>query len=89
MARDPNTPPPRPAYLPPDLLRQAYQQQADATGSRTLAFRARALAADLEPEGTTESNPDSASRTPPAESGRMPDSPDSRRTFAAHFRRPE
>lgn len=89
MARDPNAPPPRPAYLAPDQLRRAYQEQAAATGDHTLAFRARALAADLSPEETTEGNPDSASRTPLAESGRPPDSPDSRRTFAAHFRRPE
>lgn len=86
MARDPNAPPPRPAYLPPDMLARAYAEQAKATGSDVLAFRARALAANHDGEIGTGENPISASRTPSAESGRTPDSPDSRRTFAAHFR---
>ncbi len=79
----------RPAYLPPDLLRQAYQEQAAATGNPTLAWRAKALAAEQGTSKATEGEPDSASRTPPQESRGMPDSPDSARTFAAHFRRPE
>ena len=88
MARDPNAPPPRPAYLPPDLLRQAYEEQAKVTGSHTMAFRARALAADLS-NGTETKSPQSASRWPSEESGETPDSPDSAWTDPDQSRRPE
>lgn len=85
MPRDPNAPPPRPAYLPPDQLRQAYQEQAKVTGSHSLAFRHRALAADQ----ATEGEPYSPSRAPSAESRGTPDSVDSAWTNSAATRRPK